>query len=186
MRQRKDVTSAPRAIDSALMYQTQHPAEQTLRRAIVVRAGDDRFAEPCGLGGIDRITCKVSSRDTGGNLYVFESVTSNTIGPPRHLHHDQDEWFTVLEGEFDFEVGGDAFHLRRGDSLLAPRGVPHVWACVSAQPGKLIIACQPAGTMEAFFREIAALIARGAGREEFERAYRAHGMDIVGPPLPVR
>ncbi len=150
-----------------------------------VGTGEDRFAQPCEFGGVDRITCKVSARDTGGGLYVFESVTSRTIGPPRHVHHDQDEWFYVVTGEFDFRVGDEAFRLRPGDSLFAPRKVPHVWACVSPEPGRLVIACQPAGTMEAFFREVAEKMARGAPPDELARSYRDHGMEVVGPPLPV-
>jgi mannose-6-phosphate isomerase-like protein (cupin superfamily) len=154
-------------------------------KAICVRQGDDRFLQPCEFGLIDKITCKVSGSDTGGGLYVFESVTSRSIGPPRHFHRDQDEWFTVLDGEFNFEVGDDSFHLRPGDSLLAPRRVPHAWACVSEKPGKLVIVCQPAGTMENFFVDVAAKLERGAGPDEFQECYRAHGMEIVGPPIPV-
>jgi hypothetical protein len=40
---------------------------------------------------------------------------------------------------------------------------------------------QPAGTMEAFFQE-ASQLPNGTLRD-FERLYRIHGMEIVGPPL---
>jgi quercetin dioxygenase-like cupin family protein len=153
------------------------------QRGISVGAGDDRFAEPYCLGPVDHLEFKVSARDTGGHLCVFETRTTNTIGPPAHLHHDQDEWFYVLEGEYEFRVGNDAFHLRPGDSLLAPRKVPHAWACVTNDPGRMVVVCQPAGSMESFFRELAIKIAEEADREEFEQAYRDHGMEIVGPPL---
>ena len=154
------------------------------QQAVRVGAGDDRFGAPYQVGGVDHIECKVSARDTGGALVVFETFTQRTA-VPTHLHHAQDEWFNVLEGEYTFRVGDETFHLRPGDSLLAPRQVPHAWSCVSPQPGKMIIVCQPAGTMESFFREIAAKIADEATAEEFQQVYRDHGMEIVGPPLPL-
>jgi len=33
-----------------------------------------------------------------------------------------------MEGEFGFEVGDEKFTLHAGDSLFAPRIIPHVWA----------------------------------------------------------
>jgi hypothetical protein len=49
----------------------------------------------------------------------------------------------------------------------------------------MMIVCQLAGTMESFFRELATKIADGAAAEEFQQVYRDHGMEIVGPPLPL-
>ncbi|TME11860.1 MAG: cupin domain-containing protein [Chloroflexi bacterium] len=40
------------------------------------------------------------------------------------LQKRRDEWFYVLEGEFQFEVGADRFRLQPGDSLLAPTRSP--------------------------------------------------------------
>src|SRR5215208_3126318 len=53
-----------------------------------VAAGDDRFGEHVTLGAGQPNDCKVSARDTGGALSVFE-FTGDGGGPP-HLHHDQD------------------------------------------------------------------------------------------------
>ena len=72
--------------------------------------------------------------------------------------------------------------LRPGDSLLAPRKVPHVWAYVGEPPGKILIGFAPAGKMETFFEE-AAKIADFAADPSL---YRACGMEIVGPPLSLR
>lgn len=156
--------------------------ESTSLQGIFVRQGKDRFNNPDSFGGASEVTCKVSARDTKGELYVFESTTNGHENVPRHIHAEQDEWFYVINGEFRFEVGEQKYLLAEGDCLLAPRGVPHVWLCASAT-GKLIIACQPAGTMEAFFHEVAALVAQGVAEEEFVNCYQKHGMQIVGPPL---
>ena len=64
-----------------------------------VAAGKDRFGEHIKLGG-EPNDCKVSGKDTGGAMCVFEFTGRG--GGPRHLHHDQDEWIYVVEGEFEF------------------------------------------------------------------------------------
>lgn len=74
-------------------------------------------------------------------------------GPPRHFHYEQDEWFYAIDGEFAFEVGEEKFRLKPGDSLLAPRMIPHAWAYVGEKPGTLLLAVQPAGSLEEFFYE---------------------------------
>ena len=71
--------------------------------------------------------------------------------------------------------------MRPGDSLIGPRGVPHVWAYVGEKPGKIMIGFAPAGQMEKFFVEAAKLHDFAAD----QKLYRDCGMDIVGPPLPL-
>src|ERR1700691_5462637 len=61
-----------------------------------VAAGKDRFGEHIELGG-DPNDCKLSGRDTDGAMCAFE-FTGGSSGP-RHLHHDQDEWIYVMDGE---------------------------------------------------------------------------------------
>src|SRR5436190_722553 len=89
------------------------------------------------------------------------------------------------KGAVRWAMGDDQFRLRTGESVFAPRKIDHVWACVSDKPGKMMNVFQPAGKMEAFFREIGKLTALPP-EEEFQRLFRAHGMEIVGPPLPVK
>jgi quercetin dioxygenase-like cupin family protein len=89
-----------------------------------------------------------------------------------------------LKGEFIFEVGDEKFRLKSGDSLFAPRKVPHVWAYVGDKPGTLLVAVSPAGTIETFFREFAKPT-RQPTVEEAAKAFAAHGMKLVGPPLKI-
>jgi quercetin dioxygenase-like cupin family protein len=95
--------------------------------ALFLAVGADREGESRGLG-ISTIAFKFSP-STPGDPFILENTFLAKGGPARHLHYDQEEWFYALEGEFQFEVGADLFHLRPGNSLLAPRQVPHVWAC---------------------------------------------------------
>ncbi len=120
--------------------------------ALRVAAGADREGESRGLG-ISTIAFKVSLPNQS-DPFILENTDLSKGGPARHLHYEQQEWFSVLEGEFQFEVGADRFRLRPGDSLLAPRQVPHVWAFVGEGRGRILVAFFPAGKMEAFFREV--------------------------------
>jgi len=151
----------------------------TESQPVRVANGKDRFGEHRGLG-ISTIAFKASTQD--GGLFVLENTFRARGGPARHLHHDQDEWFSVVEGEFLIEVGAERFRLNPGESLLAPRKVPHVWAYVGDSRGRMLIAFSPAGNMEAFFREVTKA---NAMPPQDPALWRAHGMELLGPPLPV-
>lgn len=155
------------------------------QKAIHVPAGKDRFKEEnLKIWGLIPLATKVSSQDTGGALYVFQHTDMGKGGPPRHVHHAQDEWFYVIKGDFVFEVGDERFRLKAGDSLFAPRKVPHAWAHIGNGPGTLLTAVSPAGTFEIFIRDTARLPTLPSP-EEVAKAFAAHDMTVVGPPLPV-
>lgn len=148
--------------------------------ALRVMAGEDRFGEQRGLG-VSRIDFKVVPQDSGG-LLILENTFHAKGGPARHLHYDQDEWFYAVEGDFIMEVGPERIRLQPGDSLLAPRKVPHVWAHVGNARGRILIAFMPAGKMEAFFREVTKA---NAMPPQDPALWRAHGMELLGPPLTI-
>lgn len=145
-----------------------------------VKAGEDRFGEHRGLG-ISVIDFKVVPQDSSG-LLVLENTFHAKGGPARHLHYDQDEWFYALEGDFLIEVGQERIRLQPGDALLAPRKIPHVWAHIGNARGRMLIAFMPAGKMEAFFREVTKANAMPPQDPEL---WRAHGMELLGPPLSI-
>ncbi len=146
--------------------------------AVRVAGGADRFGEQRSLG-ISTVDFKVAGQDSNG-LFVLENIFHAPGGPARHLHYDQDEWFYIIEGTFLFEVGPDRFHLHAGDSLIAPRRVPHVWAYAGDAQGRILVTFAPAGQMEAFFREVTKAHAMPP---QDPALWRAHGMELLGPPL---
>ena len=148
--------------------------------ALLLAAGADREGESRGLG-ISSIAFKVTTPNPG-DVFILENTFLAKSDPVRHLHYDQDEWFYILEGEFLFEVGAERFRLQPGDSLLAPRRVPHVWAFVGEGRGRVLVEFFPAGKMKAFFREVTKANAMPPQDPEL---WRAHGMELLGPPLPV-
>lgn len=157
---------------------------QRARKAVYVPRGKNRFNEELMIWGIIPYQIKVSGKDTDGSLFSFEHAKMGKGGPPRHFHYDQDEWFYAMEGQFAFEVGDEKFVLQPGDSLFAPRMIPHVWAYTGDKPGTLLLAIQPAGSLEEFFRKSCAM-AKPPTPQEAEQLFAAHGMKVVGPPLPI-
>jgi quercetin dioxygenase-like cupin family protein len=99
---------------------------------------------------------RIHGRDTGGVLSAVESHDVPGGGPPPHIHHREDETFQVLEGEYEFTVGGKSFVVKRGATLFAPRGIPHTYRYLGQMPGRLLCVITPSG-FEGFFEEIGAL-----------------------------
>jgi DNA-binding transcriptional MerR regulator/quercetin dioxygenase-like cupin family protein len=158
---------------------------QEMFEGFSVAAGDDRFGEHVKLGG-ERNDRKVSAKDTEGAMCIFEFT--GVVGWPRHLHHDQDEWIYVIEGEFEIHLGKKQLRVRNGECVFIPRQVAHVWCCVDGKPGKIINVYQPAGKMEEFFHEVGKHegkppIHEALGVDGLHRLFKAHGMDLLGPPL---
>jgi quercetin dioxygenase-like cupin family protein len=145
-----------------------------------VLANTDRTGELHTMG-YSSMAFKVLTQDSHGDLFMIEHHMHQRGGPPLHVHPHQDETFYVLEGEFVAEVGGKRFNLHPGDSVLAPRNIPHVWACVGNGTGKMIIAFTPAGKMETFFDKVSATHAL----LQDAALFRDHDMELLGPPLKV-
>ena len=99
---------------------------------------------------------RIHGRDTGGVVSAVESHDVPGGGPPPHIHHREDETFQVLEGDYEWTVGGKTFVAKKGATIFAPRGIPHTYRYLGQTPGRLMCVITPAG-FEGFFEEIGAL-----------------------------
>ncbi len=147
----------------------------------IVDAGKSRFGETVKFLGVHPNDLKVSGKDTGGQLSVFEYTGLGKTGPMLHLHFEQDEIFTIIEGRYRFVVGDETFTLSAGQTIFLPRNIPHTWLQLTDN-GKLIYLLQPAGKMEEFFTYMNGLKERPSP-QEMDRIHAAHQMKVVGPPL---
>jgi quercetin dioxygenase-like cupin family protein len=150
-------------------------------------AGEGRLHGHIKLKGVNQnvLDVKVSGSDTNGQFAIFEQTSlSQGKGTPLHIHHSQDEVFYVLEGEYQFKVGDDNYHLKAGDSIFLPMKVPHAWTQVS-EKGKMTVTLQPAGKLESFFVTIAALD-HEPSQEELAKIFSDNEMQVVGPPLKLQ
>ncbi|KIC91649.1 cupin domain-containing protein [Flavihumibacter sp. ZG627] len=154
-------------------------------KGIRVLAGKDRFDKPQSLMEGDVFYTKVSSKDTNGDIYIFESTRDRMGGPPLHYHYEQDEWWYILEGEFLFKVGEETFTAKAGDSIFGPRMVPHAFAKTNEGIGRLLMAFQPAGKMEEHFKALSEGIYSKLSAEEKHKFRQNNGFEVVGPALTI-
>lgn len=173
-------TALAPAITTSALDSLATPA-QSSAKPFTVKAGEDRFNQPINYRGVNPNLVKISGKDTGGQLAVFEYEGFMKTGPELHVHFDQDEIFYVVEGQFLFQVGTEKQTLTVGDTIFLPRNIPHTWLQLS-EKGKLIYLLQPAGKLEEFFKKIDAL-KRPPTAEEVAKFAKESNQKIVGPPL---
>jgi mannose-6-phosphate isomerase-like protein (cupin superfamily) len=160
----------------------------SVRQPVLVRSGftrkpdgTDERATQSGMFDIE----VVRSSDSDGRLAVFvfpQGEHHPYRGAPLHVHHEQDEWLYILEGEFVAEVGGKRMRLKPSDSLLMPMRVPHRWSIAQEKHCGAIHLYSPAGLMETDWSPIAQDTDpknHEARKAEFER----HGLTLLGDPL---
>jgi mannose-6-phosphate isomerase-like protein (cupin superfamily) len=148
-----------------------------------VDTGKDRFNKSSSpVDGVIFYT-KISTKDTDGDMCVFESTLIKEGGPALHTHYKTDEFWYVLQGEFIFKVGDKTYNAKTGDLVFGPRNVPHSFAKIGQEEAKLLICYQPAGMMEAYFRKISERTYRNMSEEEKDNLGKEHGIERVGPPL---
>ncbi|HTL09033.1 MAG TPA: cupin domain-containing protein [Chitinophagaceae bacterium] len=151
-----------------------------------INAGEGRLHGHIKLKGVNAniLDLKVSGADTDGGFALFEQTSvSQGRGTPLHVHHQQDEVFYVIEGNYYFQVGDEKFQLSAGDSIFLPMKLPHAWTQVS-EKGKMTVLFQPAGKMEQFFTSVAAFDHEPT-QAEMAKLFADCEMQIVGPPLKI-
>ncbi len=91
--------------------------------------------------------------DTGGQYYLTEQVIPPGLGVPPHVHGREDELFFVLEGEVQFLAGDQQVIARSGDTVFAPREVPHAYQAIGEAPARMRFMAMP-GNIQAMFEEL--------------------------------
>jgi quercetin dioxygenase-like cupin family protein len=152
-------------------------------RGVKVDSGQDRFDKPITLLEGDTFFTKVSTKDTNGDLFIFESTRDKKGGPPLHFHYEQDEWWYIIEGEFLFKVGNETFIAKKGDSIFGPRNVPHAFAKLNDGIAKMLISFQPAGKMEEHFKSLSEGIYSKLTEDEKKIFRQKNGFEVVGAAL---
>lgn len=157
---------------------------ETKNDGFIVKKGKNRSGRPTPFMLVNPNDAKISAKDTNGQLSMFEYTGTQKIGPPLHLHYDQDEVFYVVEGEYIFQLGETKSVLKAGDTIFLPRNIQHTWIQTS-DLGKLIYFLNPAGKMEEFFEEFSK-VTGPPDMAAMGKMFQEHGMKLVGPPLTLK
>ena len=118
-------------------------------------ADGDRF-QALAVANSQRII-KVRGSETYGRLMIMEGEILVGEGPPIHVHHRDDEYFHVLQGEIEFEVGHRTIRGRAGTWVYVPRYIKHRYRNVNSTGARLEFVFQLAG-IEHYFEEVSRVI----------------------------
>jgi quercetin dioxygenase-like cupin family protein len=134
-------------------------------------------------GGRHRIIATGDS--TRGTYFAMEVVEGPGGGTPLHCHSREDEFFHVIEGQLTLFADGQTVRLSAGQSIFAPRGIPHAFKNCSTGPVKFLVFCTPPD-IEEFFDYGLPLASGGAPPDEqmMQRIMMLapkFGIEILGP-----
>jgi quercetin dioxygenase-like cupin family protein len=134
-------------------------------------------AELTFLGSRCRILATSASTDGKYGLVDMIEVPAGNM-PPLHIHHTHDEGFLLLEGELSLFLPEREITLRRGEFVLAPRGIPHTYR-VGDSPARWLVLSTPPG-FEQFVEDVAAL--DEVTPDALTGTGAVYGIEILGPP----
>ena len=135
------------------------------------------------------VIIKSSGDSTDGRVSVTENLAPKDSGSPMHVHHREDEWFYVMEGELTFWVGGEVINAPAGSFVYGPRDIPHTFTVTSDQ-ARFLLVVEPAG-FEGFIRAVGepaktlTIPPPPEGPPDMEKLIAIaaeHGVEITGPP----
>jgi quercetin dioxygenase-like cupin family protein len=99
-------------------------------------------------------TIKASAEGTAGRVAVIHHLGPQHAGSPLHVHHRENEWFYILDGELTIWVGGQVIRAPAGSFVFGPQGTPHTFTVSSPGSASFLLVTEPGG-FEAFMRTCA-------------------------------
>lgn len=76
-------------------------------------------------------------------MATFEAFEPPGGGPPLHIHKNEEEFFSVIEGEITFYIGDPGEDGRTRGTAFVPRGTPHCFKNCSDREARLLILFTP-------------------------------------------
>jgi mannose-6-phosphate isomerase-like protein (cupin superfamily) len=139
----------------------------------------------------NHVTIGTSKADNADGVSVLKLRMPHDEAPPLHVHRSEDEIFHILRGEIRFQIGERIVNARTGDTLVAPRGIPHGFRVTSVDGAEMLTITRGG------FEDLVRQIGRPAERAdlpsapamstdletELAAACRHNGIDLLGPPI---
>ncbi len=135
--------------------------------------------------GRERIRFKVTSKQSGGEVAVFEVRMPPGGGPPMLHRHEPFELYRVLSGELAVYIEGRDGAVRRtvaGPGTVVPigAGLEHTVRNESDEEAEAVVVFSPGEPMERFARAAGDLGRGGPPSEDEVMALaRAHGIEVT-------
>lgn len=100
----------------------------------------------------ERIVIRRSGAETGGALLAFDLfLPPGAHVPAGHVHPEQEERFTVLEGTMRFRLGRRRRLAAAGETVAIPRGTAHWFGNGGSGVAHALVEVRPALRMQELF-----------------------------------
>ncbi len=99
----------------------------------------------------------VASEESGKSFAVLTQVSPPGGGPPPHRHSNEDEIFTVLEGEYEIFDGETWHKLHKGETAFTLRGGVHTFRNCGATAGKMQAVIVPGAGLDDYLEAVSVL-----------------------------
>jgi len=127
--------------------------------------------------------------EPGAPVTVAQVVLPEGASPPAHLHAALDDSFYILEGRMVLRCGHDVWQAGPGSWVQFPAGVPHTFRVLGGPARVLMVHADD--SFLAAVRQVgrphtgtdAPDARQGPTMEELDRAFAAHRITNVGPPM---
>jgi quercetin dioxygenase-like cupin family protein len=132
---------------------------------------------------IDRLT------EPGAPVTVAMAIVPEGASPPAHVHAGLDDSFYLLDGRMAIHCGDEVWEAGPGSWVQFPAGIPHTFRVLGGPARALLVHAND--SFMAAVREIGrpatetdiAEITQDLTIDELDRAFAAHGITNVGPPM---
>ena len=133
----------------------------------------------------------LSRGGTDDGLSIMQHRMHGGFATPLHVHHDEDETFYVLDGDFRFQADDTVRDASAGDVVHIPHGTTHSFRVLSPEGGRCLTLTR--GGFEQMVREASRPpLGRGmparvteptpAMVAELAAIATRNGIDLLGPP----
>jgi quercetin dioxygenase-like cupin family protein len=123
------------------------------------------------------VTHRLTSEQSGGSIYIFESTFQAGDGNRLHVHSREDEIAYVLEGALEVRLSDRTATLEAGGVGRLPKGLPHALRNPLEIASRYLFLAVPGG-LDRWFDAIAAAHADGTlDAAAFSRLSEEHGLD---------
>lgn len=130
----------------------------------------------------ERTWLRATATQTGGSIGFVEQVLNAGSGSPYHVHHNEDEYFYVLEGAIRFFTGGQSSVLGPGGFAFLPRDIPHGFRVEGNVQSRVLVLTTPGG-FEGFVAEMSTPEPPTGppDMEALAQTAAEYGIEILGP-----
>jgi mannose-6-phosphate isomerase-like protein (cupin superfamily) len=158
--------------------------EERWSRMTAARVQDAGQARSMDLGGFG-VAFRLFGRETGGAFSAVEHpIDPGVLAAPPHIHHNEDEYFYILDGEVTLLIADETVVARSGTIAFVPKGAVHTFWNHSDEPARLLEMFTPAG-FEAYFEELPSLFGpNGPDLVALEALSRRYGMEAFPERIP--